>query len=243
MIRRVFFAAAAVAWIAFVPFVPAAADAKQRPAVEEIVRLFETVVFGSELDPKLASKAIAKWQAPIRLAIQGKPGDRHLEFLGNHAATLSNLTGLSIELVKPGAAANITVAFVSRAQMAKIQIGGVAQDLIERLAAPGGCYFVSWQKPVGTIIGAAIVVNTDRDMARINHCLLEELTQSLGFPNDTDMLRPSIFSDHDYLLELSRPDVILVRALYDPRLKPGMPKVEAVKVVPAIVRELNARLP
>ncbi|MEK7246718.1 MAG: DUF2927 domain-containing protein [Pseudomonadota bacterium] len=237
------FLAAAVAWLALVPFDPAWADATRRPAVEEIVRLFETVVFGSELDPKLASKAIAKWQAPVRLAIQGKPGDRHLEFLGRHAATLSDLTGLSIELAKPGEAANITVAFVPRAKMSKIQIGGVAQSMIERLAAPGGCYFISWQKPVGTIIGAAIVVNTDRDMARINHCLLEELTQSLGFPNDTDVLRPSIFSDHDYLHELSRPDVIVVRTLYDPRLNPAMPKAEALKIVPAIVRELNARLP
>lgn len=242
MIR--FFFAAAVAWVALVPFGQVSADTAQtRPAVEDIIRLFETVVFGSELDPKLASKAIGKWRSPVRLAIQGKPGDRHLEFLGRHAATLSNLTGLSIVLAKPGEAANITVAFVPRSQMSKIQIGGVKQDLIERLAAPGGCYFISWQKPVGTIIGAAIVVNTDRDLARTNSCLLEELTQSLGLPNDTDVLRPSIFSDHDTLFELSRSDAIVVRTLYDPRLKPGMPKAEALKVVPAIVRELNARLP
>ncbi len=241
MIRLLF--AAAVAWVAFVPFGSGSADTARRPAVEDIVRLFETVVFGSELDPKLASAAIGKWQSPIRLAIRGKPGDRHLEFLGVHVATLEKLTGLSIALAKPGEEANITVVFVPRAQMSKIQIGGVEPNLIERLAAPGGCYFVSWQKPVGTLIGAAIVVNTDRDMARINHCLLEELTQTLGLPNDTDILRPSIFSDNDYLLELSRPDEIVVRALYDPRLKPGMAKAEALKIAPTIIREWNARLP
>ena len=237
-----FFIAVAVAWVAFGPFVSASADATRRPEVAEIVRLFETVVFGSELDPKLASKSIAKWQSPVRLAIQGKPGDRHLEFLGRHAAALSDLTGLSIELVKPGEVANINVAFVPRSKMNKIQIGGVEQQLIERLAAPGGCFFISWQKPVGTIIGAVIVVNTERDLARINHCLLEELTQSLGMPNDTDVLRPSIFSDNDYLLDLARADVIVVRTLYDPRLKSGMPKAEALKLVPAIVGEINSRM-
>ena len=242
------FLAVAVAWVVFAPFAPASADATRRPTVEGIVNLFEIVVFGSEYDPKLASKAIAKWQSPVRLAIKGKPGDRHLEFLGKHAATLSGLTGLSIELAKPGEAANVTVAFVPRAQMSKIQILDEPQKMmerqkmIERLAAPGGCYFVSWQKG-GVIVGAAIVVNTERDMARINHCLLEELTQILGMPNDTDVLRPSIFSDNDYLLDLSRPDVIVVRTLYDPRLKPGMPKAEALKLVPAIIRELDARLP
>ena len=237
------FLAVAVAWVVFAPFAPASADATRRPTVEGIVNLFEMVVFGSEYDPKLASKAIAKWQSPIRLAIQGKPGDRHLEFLGRHAATLSNLTGLSIELVKPGEVANITIAFVPRAKMSKIQIGGVPQDMIERLAAPGGCYFISWQKPVGTIIGAAIVVNTDRDNAMVNHCMLEELTQSLGMPNDTDVLRPSIFSDNDHLYELSRSDTIVVRTLYDPRLRSGMPKIESLKIVPAIIRDLDARLP
>jgi len=261
--------AAVIAWVALAPFEPAWADAARRtaapaattenrapnsppglsasapprPAVENVVRLFETVVFGSELDPKLASTAIAKWQSPVRLAIRGKPSDRHLEFLGRHAATLSGLTDLSIELAKAGEAANVTVVFVPRAQMGKIQIGGVDQGLIERLAAPGGCYFVSWQKPVGTLIGAVIVANTDRDMASINHCLLEELTQTLGFPNDTDLVRPSIFSDRDQLYDLSRADVMVVRALYDPRLKPGMPKAEALKIVPAIIRELDARLP
>ena len=102
---------------------------------------------------------------------------------------------------------------------------------------------MSWQKPVGTLIGAAIVVNTERDMARVNHCLLEELTQTLGFSNDTDLLRPSIFSDNDYLIDLSRSDEIVVRSLYDPRLKPGMPKAEALKIAPTIIREWNARLP
>jgi hypothetical protein len=234
---------AAFAWVALAPFGPVAADTARRPAAEDIVRLFETVVFGSELDPKLASKSVAKWQTPVRLAIRGKPGDRHLEFLGRHAATLAKLTGLSIALAKPDETANVTVVFVPRTQMSKIQIGGVAQDLIERLAAPGGCYFVSWQKPVGTVIGAVIVVNTDRDMAMVNHCMLEELTQSLGFPNDTDILRPSIFSDLDHLHELSRPDEIVVRTLYDPRLRPAMPKAEALKIAPTIIRELNARLP
>ena len=240
--------AAAFAWVVLAPFGPVAADTHKRPAVEDIVRLFETVVFGSEYDPKLASTVIVKWQSPVRLAIKGKPGERHLEFLGKHAATLSGLTGLPIELAKPGEAANVTVAFVPRAQMSKIQIldepqkMAERQKMIERLAAPGGCYFISWQKG-GLIVGGVIVVNTERDMARINHCLLEELTQTLGFPNDTDILRPSIFSDNDHLHALSRPDEIVLRTLYDPRLKPGMPKAEALKIAPTIIRELNARLP
>jgi hypothetical protein len=118
MTRLVF--ALVAAWFALAPLGSALADKTRRPPVEDVVKLFETVVFGSELDPKLASTAIAKWQSPVRLAIKGKPGDRHLEFLGRHSATLVQLTGLSIDLAKPGEEANVTVVFVPRAQMGKI---------------------------------------------------------------------------------------------------------------------------
>ncbi len=229
--------------IASLAALPSSADVVGRPSVDRIAALFESVVFGSEIDPRLASPVIAKWQGPVRLAVQGKPKPRHLDFLRRHAATLSGLTGVSIEPVEEREAANVNVVFVPRAQMSKIKIGGVPEDLIRKLAGPGGCYFVSWQKPPGTIIGAVIVANTDRDIAEINHCLLEELTQSLGMPNDTDILRPSIFSDHDKLTDLSRSDVIVVRTLYDPRLKAGTPKAEALGTIPAVIREIDAKLP
>ena len=240
VIRAFGLALALAAWAASAP---ALADAARRPSVEQIAVLFEDVIFGSEIDPQLASTVVAKWQEPIRFAIQGRPDPRHLDFLRRHAATLSGLIGLSIEPAKPGETANITIAFVPRAQMSKIQIGGVAQELIQRLAGPGGCYFVSWQKPPGRIIGAVIVANTDRDIAEINHCLLEELTQSLGLPNDTDVLRPSIFSDRDKLTDLSRSDTIIVRTLYNPRLKAGTLKADALRAIPAIIRELDGKTP
>lgn len=233
----------AFALISSLAALPALADVAGRPSVDRIAALFESVVFGSEIDPRLASIVVAKWQGPVRLAVQGKPKPRHLDFLRRHAAMLSGLTGLSIEPVEEREGANVNVVFVPRAQMSKVRIGGVPEDLIRHLAGPGGCYFVSWQKPPGTIIGAVIVANTDRDIAEINHCLLEELTQSLGMPNDTDILRPSIFSDHDKLTDLSRSDAVIVRTLYDPRLKAGTPKAEALRIIPAIIREIDAKLP
>ncbi|MBM3566652.1 MAG: DUF2927 domain-containing protein [Alphaproteobacteria bacterium] len=222
---------------------PARADAGQKILDDRIANLFEEVVFGSEIDPRLASGVIAKWQQPIRIGVRGKPTARHLEFLRARAATLEKLTGLSIRVAANDEASNVTAVFVPRAQMTKIRIDGVSEDLIRKLAGPGGCYFISWQKPPGSIIGAVIVVNTDRDDAMVNHCLLEELTQSLGLPNDTDILRPSIFSDHDTLMDLSRTDEIVVRTLYDTRLKAGTLKAGTRQVVLPIIRELNARIP
>lgn len=229
--------------IASLAALPSSADVVGRPSVDRIAALFESVVFGAEIDPRHASTVIAKWQGPIRLAVQGKPKPRHLDFLRQHIATLSRLTGLSIISTKAGEQADIDVIFVPRVEMGKVLAGLIPEDMIRRLAGPGGCYFVAWRKPPERIVRAVIVANTDRDIAEINHCLLEELTQSLGMPNDTDILRPSIFSDHDKLTDLSRSDTIIVRTLYDPRLKAGTPKAEALRMIPAIIGEIDAKLP
>lgn len=225
------------------PSFPAWAQAI-RPSIDQLVEFFDTVVFGAEIDKQMASEVVAKWQGPIRVAVQGQPAPRHLEFLAQHAATLTSLTGIPIEILPPGAGgSNFTAVFVPRANMARVKIVGVPQSLVDKLAAAGGCYFLSWQKPVGTIVGAVTVVNVQREEHLIKHCILEEMTQSMGLPNDTDLIRPSIFSDRDTLVVHSRADMILIRALYDPRLAVGTPRLTALKRVRPIIAEIDASLP
>jgi hypothetical protein len=216
----------------------------ERPTVEQMVGYFDTIVFEAEIDKNMAQSVVAKWQGAIRIAVQGHSSPRHREFLAGHVETLRGLTGLSLEVLPPdGSGQNMTVVFVPRAGMNKVQIPGVKQSLIDRLAAPGGCYFVSFRKPESQIVAAVIVVNTQRKEEHINHCLLEEITQSLGLPNDSDTLRPSLFSDHDYLLAPSRVDTILIKTLYDPRMKAGLPRKEALEVARTIIAEFDRTLP
>jgi hypothetical protein len=227
---------------------PVHADVPQttppRPSIDQLVHFFDTVVFEAEIDKSLEQTVVAKWQGPIRIAVQGQASAAHREFLANHVALLRTLTRLSIDILAPGEnGQNMTVVFVPRAGMAKVQIPNVKQSLIDRLAAPGGCFFLSFKKPESRIVAAVIVVNIQRKERDINHCLLEEITQSLGLPNDSDLVRPSLFSDHDQLLAPSRADRILIKALYDPRMIPGMPRAEALKVVRRIIEELDRTLP
>jgi len=109
---------------------------------------------------------------------------------------------------------------------------------MKQAAAAGGCYFLSWKKPESRIVKAIVVVNVERDPALINSCLLEELAQSLGLPNDSDAMRPSIFSDRDNLSELAPHDAILMRALYDPRMTAGLPRAAALGVARTVISEL-----
>lgn len=73
--------------------------------------------------------------------------------------------------------------------------------------------------------------------AQISHCLLEEFTQSLGLPNDSDKLRPSVFSEKDKLQSLSLSDKILLSTLYHPRMMPSMKRNQALLVAKDIIAD------
>ena len=60
----------------------------------------------------------------------------------------------------------------------------------------------------------------------------------MGLTLDSDAMRPSIFSKQDHLTALSPQDQILVRTLYDPRMKAGMPRAEALKTARTVIAEL-----
>ena len=236
---------AAVAATFLVPAgVASAAGLPTGARVDGLVRYFDVIVFGSEYGKKLAQKVIAKWDQPSRIAFQGRVRPDYRRFVASHLKTLSGLTGLTFQVLKPGQKGqNMDLVFVPRARMEKIVIPGVDPGLIAKLAAPGGCYFLSVKKPESRIIRAIIVINSERDKFGINHCLLEEISQSLGLPNDSDLMRPSLFSDRDQLTEPSRTDKILLKALYHPRMKAGLTRTEALRVARKIIAELDYVLP
>ena len=128
--------------------------------------------------------------------------------------------------------------------MTNPSLAKVDRKLLRRLGGQGGCYFLMWSdERSGQIKKAVIVVNSDRLMPRINHCLLEEMTQSLGLPNDTNLPWASIFSDSGRITTLARSDKILIKTLYDPRLRPAMGVDEAMILARKIIGELDRSMP
>ena len=75
----------------------------------------------------------------------------------------------------------------------------------------------------------------------LKSCIVEETTQVMGLPNDSSDVRPSIFNDRGGLDDLSGQDVLLLRLLYDPRLKAGMTRDEALATARRILPELRVR--
>ena len=241
-----------------------AGEAKAPPTVDELVRYFDTIVFKSEFKSAAPSTLIKKWTGPLRVAIrnfeevtekadgrevprlkQVKVKKPHLRFIQKHLNSLIRATGLKTEdAKKTGKDPNFYINFVPRQQMANPHLVKVKQKLLKRMAAQGGCFFLMWaDRKSGNISKAVIVVNSERLLIRINHCLLEEMTQSLGLPNDSNLINPSIFSDRSRRTDLTRTDLIILKTLYDERMKVGLLHEKAISVAADIIGELNASIP
>ncbi|MGB3147392.1 MAG: DUF2927 domain-containing protein [Paracoccaceae bacterium] len=69
-------------------------------------------------------------------------------------------------------------------------------------------------------------------------CIHEEIAQGLGLINDVPRARPTIFNDNEEFALLTAQDELMLRILYDRRLRPGMSLAEARPIVEAIAAEL-----
>ena len=86
---------------------------------------------------------------------------------------------------------------------------------------------------------ATVFVPSDVAPQEIRDCLHEELAQALGPLNDLYRLPDSVFNDDNMHAVLTRFDMLVLRAYYDPALQNGMTRGEVAARLPAILSRLN----
>ena len=217
-----------------------------RPQLDDMVRHFGQVVFGDEYGMNTGAKMIAKWQGPVGFTVQGRATPEMGKMLGRHLGGLAQLTGLKFKQFKPGTPGPmIDLFFLKRKEMAQLKGANLDSAVIKRLTGDPTmvCFFLSWKKPEDRIIKAIVAVNVERDPVQIDACLLEELTQVMGLPNDVDAYWPTLFKPIDMSVKWSRWDKLYIKTLYDPRLKPGMKPVDALYAARGIFADALAQQP
>jgi len=217
-----------------------AGAASATPPLAELVQQFDAVAMGHEHGKRPA--IIRKWAAAPNLALFVKPGfdaDPYVRQIVDQVHELAQLSGLPMHLSAPGGQANLRLGFYPRADFARLPGSGSDADT-EAFVATSACLGVSRldHGQAGSIVAGAIMIGTDIDEGLRRHCLLEEMVQMMGLPNDACFYRPSLFCEDDYVSGMTKADVLLVRTLYDPRLEPGMPRAQALPIVRQILTEL-----
>jgi len=200
---------------------------------------------------------LRRWESPVRFrlefgssvpaAVRRKDGPD----VAAYATRLARASGHPISFVgsdSPRSGANFHVLVLTederrtsgdrlRALVPGIDTQSVR--LIEDLPMSVSCIVLAFSRAgTSTYTDAVAIIRAELpDLSRLS-CYHEELAQGLGLPNDSARARPSIFNDNEEFALLTPHDELLLRILYDPRLRPGMRESEARPIVQRIATEL-----
>ena len=215
------------------------------PADAAVLDAFGKIAFGNEYVAE-AEPRLQKWAQPIRWRIYEElvleSGER--SFLDRHLERLQRLSGLAFSEADRWPESNFLILFVSEARYAfwiERYVSPSRRHLLPRLAGTACLGFLRHHRVTFEIELAVAIVPVDRARARglMNSCIAEETTQVLGLLNDAEV-PGTLFNDKSDARDLTPLDELLVRLLYDPRLKAGMRREEALGVARKALPKLRA---
>lgn len=225
--------------------------AAQTLSDETILRDFDIIAFRNEMR-KLANPRVIKWVRPLKIFLQMdieiEPQVR--DYLIHHMRRLASITRLAMHYQRRKADANFLIIFTRREDYARTidrnsgRVGAERSAAILRELYRSNCVTIySTNQKSGEIVRAVVVIPVDsaRQKGLLGRCIVEETTQSLGLPNDSDDVTPSIFNDRSRLNDLSSHDILLLRLLYHPRMRVGLARAPALDVARQILPEIRTQ--
>lgn len=203
-----------------------------------IERSFYEVALKNEYDT--IDHPLRKWRKPIRIYLVHDVKDKklHTELAHKQVAHLRQITGHSIRFVPHRHQANLTWVFSSEARWEK-QVEKYLGKSSTKYLSSAVCIANYRARKSGEIIKASIVIPVDkaRHRGKLIACVVEEVAQILGLPNDSDNVYPSVFNDHSPEELLSPLDITLLKLLYEPSLTVGMRKDEIKPILTKLLRQ------
>lgn len=199
----------------------------------------ETVLFGSEfISPKVP--VIRRWTGPLRLAVYGDEVGRYTDIIDAHLTDLRRLTGLDIARVdSDDSTQNARLLFLGPSQFRTYVEARLPPAKSPNLVSSLACFGLFSFNARSEITSISAVIPTALSRSQIQACVVEELTQVLGLPNDSFEIRPSIFNDNEEFQALTWQDEIMIRLLYDRRVRPGMSRVQFEAVGRKVLEEMR----
>lgn len=209
---------------ALIPTLTPASDWKN---LTYITQAFSEIALKNEYD--VAKHRVRKWRIPVRVFVEHQVGDRalHTQLVQMHLAHLAEITDHDIQLVDTLLDANLHLVFTRQSQW---------ESEVMRLMGPSSAKNVH-----GSVCMAKFALNAKSEIERawviipvdqaqmhgkLVACVVEEITQVLGLPNDSEKVFPSIFNDKTPQDLLTGLDFILLKLLYNPSIRAGMTVAE-----------------
>jgi len=165
---------------------------------------------------------LAKWESPIRVAVMEGGNPENMALTRETLTELAQLGNLELEWVERDAdGIELEIHFSEKRQFV---ING------NQLAT---CY----ARTHGRLAAAGIYISSTGEGEWRTNCLTHELLHALGWRGHTHRIRSAISYAHGES-ELTQWDRLMMRALYDERLPPGISKADAIPVIRVIFHEM-----
>ena len=214
-------------------------------STDKLIKKFEQTIFEKDIDaPYYPYKYITyKWHGPIRVKANAPLPETHTAYLKETFTDLSIIIGLNIELLEHTSDAPYNVDLIvtnfpdyeKRLKSYKVTSANI-DSYRDSICSVSGY----WNRYI--LIHSSIYISKDLTEQMFMECVLEEFTQGMGLHADSDLIQMSVMTNLRtlYINRLPLNDKIMVRTLYDKRIKPGMTKAEAMPLVRIIIPELVA---
>ena len=192
-------------------------------------------------------KRVLKWKEPIRYEFvyhsDMKKNPLIERLFDAHLLHLQSITGHSIQPHKSHnkGKANLSIHLTPDASYSKV-IKSVAGSQVKYMAQKSHCMASFNKNKNNAIIEAQVILPVDHVFSRglLITCIVEETTQILGLPNDSDWVNPSIANDASKIELLTGLDYLLLKILYDKSLKAGAPFPQNQKTIQRVIKKLES---
>jgi len=205
-------------------------------SVDYIQKAFFEVALKNEY--KKSTERLNRWQSPIQYTvkyIEMPTNDMITSLITAHLEHLQKITGHRIQPSQ--SQANLKI-ILTRGEYYADMIKRYTQSNVKDLAQDSNCMGSFRINSRSEITDATVIVPVDRVMGEglLVACIVEETTQIMGLPNDSDWVFPSIANDKSKIELLTGLDYILLKLLYSKELSPGM---KANEIQPIAEKILN----
>lgn len=199
-------------------------------------QMFLQMVFSPDYDSRRLD-FLAKWTSPLRISIKGVDGAAHKSIITAQAKTLEDLTGLNISFAGVTTPANVTIYFAQAQAMDELAGSHIRnRERMQASLLAAGCHFIIDKDSSYSITGAIIFIRTGENITTVKSCVSRVLTKTLGFSNISELIQPSMFNANYPLKHPTALDEKFIRALYAPKLTPGMPRKQVLQELETLLQ-------
>lgn len=208
----------------------------------ELTRGFMALAFGSDMRLGRKSAGIRKFDRGISVGIAAGAGPRADRYRGVIEELSSKVPALDAKVVADTERADVLVWLIDEKDFVPAMTSAFGQKIARAFVRKTDpqCMTQTQSKPDGKIEHANVFVIVDQGEDVFLNCAYHETLHALGLLNHADANPWTTLNQNRSVGYLTVYDRLLLTILYDPAAKPGMTKAEIKRVLPGIVRKINA---